>query len=207
MAIGIAELPGDIYFCDGADELQKTGCDLPSPAGSLLLAWTKPEDTGAGIFEQIPIIQYELELAYNPNFLVSKKFNFTLSEIGGLYASKNVAQVLILDLSKGTFHYARVRARNWVGVGTWSSKPTVQVVISEPSPPRMKFLGSGGDTRAFLRVFLDPPTDFGDGNFTHRTQNTTVRLISYNFSISPTITFGAPSYHAVGTNSQKSVRS
>ena len=194
MAVALAALPEEIYFCDGADEVQKVGCDIRNPEGTLLLVWTKPTDTGAAEFADIPIMHYELELAHDPRFASPVRSNFTEDLCGDLYATQNVCIVVIPDLSKGSLHYARVRARTLVGTGLWSTRPTVQVVISKPSPPQLTFLGSGGDSVAFLRVFVNPPKDFGDGIFAHGTRNTTARLISYNFSVSSTRNFEAPSY-------------
>jgi hypothetical protein len=90
----------------------------------------------------------------------------------------------------GTQHNARVRARTFLGAGPFTSKPTMKVVTSEPAPPILRFVGSGGVSVPFLRVFLDPPEDFGDGNFTGGSRNTSVVLISYQFSISPAQNFG-----------------
>ena len=197
MVIGLAAFPDDIYFCEGADEMfsKKLGCDLKLEEGSLVLVWQKPADTGAAEVAEIPIVQYEVELAFNPNFLQPLTFNFTESQLGNLYTTQNVARVVIPDLAVGTQHNARVRARTFLGAGPFTSKPTMKVVTSEPSPPILRFVGSGGGSVPFLRVFLDPPEDFGDGNFTGGSRNTSVVLISYQLIISPAQNFGT-SYNA-----------
>ena len=73
----------------------------------------------------------------------------------------------------------------------------MQVVISKPSPPHLAFVGSGGGLKPFLNIFVDPPDDFGDGNFSDGSRNTTIKLISYNISISSTSTFSSAVYHAL----------
>jgi len=165
MAIGLAISP-TVYFCDAAGDQVQIGCDSQNGERALTLVWLKPEDTGAAEFADIPIIYYEVEVADTQNFLHPDKYNFSESECGDLYLTQGVARAEFIDLEKGTAHYARVRARTFVGVDNWSTNPTRQIVITKPSPPQITFVGSGGsDMQPFLRVFVNPPADFGGGNY------------------------------------------
>ena len=197
MAIGLASFP-DVYFCDAAGDEIWIGCDSQDAENALTLVWLKPEDTGAADSAAVPIIHYELELASTQYFLDPEKHNFTESQCGDLYSTQGVARVQFSDLTKGTAHYARIRARTFLGVGAWSTNPTRQIVITKPSPPSITFVGSGGNVQPFLRVFMNPPVDFGDGNLSRNDAgNVTVKLISYNISISPTDTFGSQSSYKI----------
>jgi len=200
MAIGLAISP-TVYFCDAAGDQVQIGCDSQNGERALTLVWLKPEDTGAAEFADIPIIYYEVEVADTQNFLHPDKYNFSESECGDLYLTQGVARAEFIDLEKGTAHYARVRARTFVGVDNWSTNPTRQIVITKPSPPQITFVGSGGsDMQPFLRVFVNPPADFGSGNYSGNNEgNATVKLISYNISISPTESFGSRSFHKIVT--------
>ena len=152
-AVGLASSPGEIYFCDFADEIMDVGCNWRNPVSSLLLVWRKPADNGASDKEDIAIIKYELEIAENEKFDTNvQKFNISEIQCGylceiqeRLYAtSSTVARVLIPGLTKGVGYYARVRVQTVFGLGNWTNKLTMSIAISEPSPPRMIFVGSGG---------------------------------------------------------------
>ena len=197
MAVGLPGLPDNVYFCDAAESTDKVACGQPNPENGLVLVWTKPSDTGAAAVANITIIQFEVEVATDDLFLNSRRVNYTEGQWGSLYDAQAVARVLLSDLEKGLPHYARVRARTFLGTAEWpTSGFAMQIVISKPSAPTLQFVGSGGHSAPFIRVFVEPPVDFGAGNISAAVGNSEVKLLSYDLRISMADII-YPSFHAL----------
>ena len=204
MALGLSSPPSNLHLCDHDDDstegCSNTARDMDPLA--LYLVWRKPSDTGGGDAELVKILQYEVEVSRHGSTSHAQSFNFTEDALGELYAVRRVARVALMGLAKGQPFGARVRVRNFLGVSAWNSTPddSPRIPLSQPSAPRIQFVGSGGEKvsgtvtmsgdafHPFLSVFFHPAQDLGTG----MVQNVSLALIKeyvYVIHISTSVLF------------------
>jgi hypothetical protein len=181
MALGLSDPPGNVHLCEHGDDSNE-GCSQADAADAdplvLNLIWRKPSNTGGYHPDLVKIEHYEVEvLRLDGTSSLEASLNFTEDALGVLYAERGLARVALTGLPKGQPLGARVRVRNFLGVGAWNSTPddSPRIPLSLPSAPQLNFVGSGGELwsdagttsagsyRPFLSVLFDPSQDFGTG--------------------------------------------
>eukprot|EP00475_Leptophrys_vorax_P030541 TRINITY_DN4584_c0_g1_i1.p1 TRINITY_DN4584_c0_g1~~TRINITY_DN4584_c0_g1_i1.p1 ORF type:complete len:604 (+),score=118.35 TRINITY_DN4584_c0_g1_i1:1158-2969(+) len=149
-SVGFSNFSDEYVFHTNSNNATTPGApkDFSAPDVERTLAvleWAAPDDDGGA-----EIIDYHVQLAADPDF-----------ENNPVYASSNSALTLSLSsLSTSTAYYARVRAKNLIGDGEWSSvlSFTTPDAGAPLAPHAVEIVAT---SPSFLTVHWDIPDDQG----------------------------------------------
>eukprot|EP00961_Rhodomonas_salina_P281903 3809524-Rhodomonas_salina.1 len=152
-------------------------------ANALRFRWDRPSDTGGGTVPgdefSLEISAYEIQVSPNSDFSSSTTITYTNSTNSESFTT------LIDGLQTGDIRYARVRAVNYLGSGSWSTSSS-QVAFDVPGAPVLTALSSGLFPTAYIRITWQAPSNTGDGG------DQIVPLLDYTFEISTSSSFPSP---------------
>ena len=172
-AVDISQPPASITLCAyNSWTYANAGSCVSSEPLSLLLTWSRPNDSGGGPSQNIKILYFELSIT--EGVTVMTKVNVTVP------ASSNSFTYKFTGMSRDVSYFATVRALTYVGAGI-SANSEQQYAVDVPAAPILKSIQSKTAHGSQYLVFSwQIPQDKGSNSFG---VNDVPLILSYNVAV------------------------